>query len=144
MCGFTLQSWARSPDPFMPNLKLAMRLSSFVSLTGLLVTGPTVGLAVGLTVALATVASAENRPLNPYPKAVVDQYVEDCSARRGGQAAATCRCIINGIQATYTYQEFQVINRQISQTGQAPPRLAEIIKTCRVRPTSFQRSSRQR
>ncbi len=77
-------------------------------------------------------------PSNRYPQKVVDQYIEDCSAGRGGPAAATCRCIINGIQATYTYAEFQILNQQISQTGQIPPRLTEIIKTCRNRPSAYQ------
>ncbi len=106
-----------------------MRLSSLILVVSLT-------FATGLLAVLPEVASSAN-PRNPYPQPVIDQYIKDCSAGRSGQASTICRCIINGIQSTYTYPEFQILNQQISATGQTPPRLTEIIKTCRARPSSF-------
>lgn len=94
---------------------------------------------VVLILAFAGGGNAQSRP--SYPKPVVEQYIKDCSAGRSGPAMTVCRCIINGIQMTYTYAEFQILNQQISQTGQTPPRLTEIIKTCRTRPNAFQTRS---
>jgi hypothetical protein len=96
-----------------------------------------VTLATMVPTALLDAASSATPP-NTYPQAVIDQYIKDCSAGRGGQASTICRCIITGIQATYTYPEFQILNRQIAETGQTPPRLTEIVKSCRARPSSTQ------
>lgn len=92
----------------------------------------------GLLLLLPTEIAATAQSPSRYPPTVVEQYVKDCAARRSGQAETVCRCIINGIQTTYTYAEFQILNQQIAHTGQTPPRLTEIIKTCRARPSAFQ------
>ncbi|MBW4693306.1 MAG: hypothetical protein KME27_16260 [Lyngbya sp. HA4199-MV5] len=86
---------------------------------------------------LATTTLAANAQAS-YPKKVVAQYVEDCTAGRGNQARVVCTCIINGIQAKYTYEEFQILNSQISQIGKVPARLNNIIKACKANPNSFQ------
>lgn len=85
---------------------------------------------------LATTTLAANAQA-AYPKKVVDQYIEDCTAGRGSQARAVCTCIINGIQSKYTYEEFQILNSQISQTGNVPISLNKIIRACTANPSSF-------
>jgi|GEM_PF-3071783 len=72
-----------------------------------------------------------------YPKNVVAQYIEDCTAGREDQARAVCTCIINGMQARYTYEEFQILNSQISQAGKVPAGLTNIIKVCKANPNAF-------
>jgi hypothetical protein len=86
-----------------------------------------------LLTATAFVANAQTA----YPKSVVAQYIEDCTAGRGDQARAVCTCIIKGIQSRYTYEEFQILNSQIRQTGSVPASLNKIIKTCKANPSSF-------
>ncbi|MBW4470790.1 MAG: hypothetical protein KME45_10365 [Stenomitos rutilans HA7619-LM2] len=71
-----------------------------------------------------------------YPRNVVAQYIKDCTAGRGAQARAVCACIIKGIQLKYTYEEFQILNSQINQTGSVPASLNNIIKTCKANPNT--------
>jgi type IV secretory pathway VirB2 component (pilin) len=91
-----------------------------------------------MTVLLLAMTTLVANAQASYPKKVVAQYIEDCTAGRGTQARAVCTCIINGIQSKYTYEEFQILNSQISQVGNVPARLNNIIRACKANPNSFQ------
>jgi len=90
-----------------------------------------------MSVLLLTTATLTANAQSAYPKNVVAQYIEDCTAGRDAQARAVCTCIINGMQSRYTYEEFQILNSQISQTGKVPAGLTKIIKVCRANPNAF-------
>lgn len=90
---------------------------------------------IGLLLLTSTAAIANAQ--GSYPKDVVAQYIEDCTAGRGDQALAICTCIIKGLQAKYTFQEFKALNSQIVKTGKAPVGLSNIIKKCKANPTAF-------
>jgi len=90
-----------------------------------------------ISVLLLTTATLTANAQSAYPKSVVAQYIEDCTAGRDAQARAVCTCIINGMQSRYTYEEFQIINSQISQTGNVPSSLNKIIKACKANPNAF-------
>lgn len=92
---------------------------------------PLISLVLLTATALTATAQAS------YPQDVVARYIEDCTAGRGAQARAVCTCIINGMQAKYTYEEFQILNSQISQTNTVPASVNSIIQACKTNPKSF-------
>ena len=93
---------------------------------------------VSLFVLLSSLIVEVNaQPKASYPQKVVDQYVENCTAIRGAQARSICRCIINGTQSVYSYEEFNLLNKQIEQTGKLTGKLSKIVADCKGYPNSY-------
>lgn len=75
-------------------------------------------------------------PINPYPAAVRDNFMTECTASAidtgaaAAQAEEYCLCSLTEIQRLYTIDEFAVIDQQIAE-GQAPPAVFnDVIEFC--------------
>lgn len=79
------------------------------------------------------ILSASAQTQYSYPQDVVNQYIEDCTAGRGAQARQVCVCTINELQATYSFEDFQIFNQQVVRTNKLPIELSTIIKACEAK-----------
>ncbi len=62
-----------------------------------------------------------------YPSEVVQSFMESCVSNGGTEAM--CSCVIEGIQAEYSLEEFTQITTEI-ETKEPPAKLVEIAQSC--------------
>lgn len=68
-----------------------------------------------------------SNPSSPnYPPEAVAQFIQGCSAGHPPSMQNTCRCIIQGIQAQYTYAQYQAL----AQAGKINSEGQNIISSC--------------
>jgi hypothetical protein len=94
-----------------------------------------------LTVALVVYpkqANAKETPkttlANPYPKEVVEIFVDSCVSGGQGVSSAVmkkvCSCSITGIQDQYTLAEFIKISEELSAEKPMRPEMTQIVESC--------------
>jgi hypothetical protein len=64
-----------------------------------------------------------------YPQEVVDNFMESCTNQPGANESY-CRCAINQLQETMSYDEFQAADREISEGGDMPEELMNAVESC--------------
>ncbi len=80
-------------------------------------------------VATPVPATATPVPKNNYPQEVKETFVNSCVS--AGATAAVCECMIDEFEEKMTFQEFYEVDRQMAETGEAPPLVQEIALSCR-------------
>ena len=65
-----------------------------------------------------------------YPQEVVDNFMESCTAQVGA-SRSYCRCSIDRLQESMSYDEFQDVEAEITAGSEnLPEELQEAVDTC--------------
>ena len=90
-----------------------------------------------LACALGTAGCGGGGDENGYPDAAVDNFVDSCTEQQGATEEA-CRCVIDRLQATMPYEEFEETDKALREKRQpdaaAQRKLTRAVQKCRTQP----------
>jgi hypothetical protein len=79
--------------------------------------------------AIAALA-CHRKPLNEYPKEVVDNFLAAC--RSNGASDAACECALDGLRNRFTADEYVALEKKVQGKDEAAARvLSEVVADCR-------------
>jgi hypothetical protein len=76
-----------------------------------------------------TAPAVPNRPGQPFPNQLVQDFVAGCT--QAGVSASACRCTITRVQQTYSFEQFNEINQAMGRGAAPPASFTQIVDACK-------------